>query len=1126
MAYKSFLIQQYQYTHENVFFRTISNALKKGFENERGLHILIGSLSCNGHQIDALFISNGKIIVIDFKNYGGKLTFSENNPWQMLTKEGKLVFVSGGNSVRNPYQQVLAYRNSLSQFLEAKTKEFLEPNRTNINLRHISGNVIFHQPIEIQQEIDTRIQCYFDVTDNDNCINRIKDRFSNELILSDIEIERILKILDVSEENLYDESVSINEDEQKNTPSKATERMQMVKKTLENVGKPENSVEKILTCYEVLLNLERQKEPAVKEEYPYLIKWDETDDIIKINLKDNENFEPEFLKNKSERFPKNVFVGIKFSINEEIFPLLYTIVQSRDILSFQEIEVPVKDFNLYSKPLEDRQYPDNNVEEIANEISVKSSLYEKIEVLQKHFENAKLQDSISLALSEESPFTAQLLSELKKIKKENLIQENSLLERFLLKKDIPNNISGTTDNFIQITSLTQSQKEAVRHSFSQPLSVITGPPGTGKTQVILNILANAVLHNKKVLVASKNNQAVDNVKEKLSLLLEEPDFFLRFGSRNEMKENIKPAVRSFISKIHHKNYTKNTDEVTRKLENKYKEFAKYQQETRQKENLLKNIQLQKQQVTAQEQKIELHKQNYNDFLEQNKEIIQVFQNLSAHELQELKSEYIKIKNEVLSKYSGINKVLFNWFSKGKYALSLTNSFDLWNTDLKELAKKKNINISLEKLSNGGAIITSCITLIDFLSEGEKICIEKDNFEQKTDKLESELVQIQSYLEQSITKLEEWKSKGKELYQKIECVQEEINELAIPLLNEKIQNKLADGDASVISNYIEYIPENVPWKNDEIPRFVNITRDFLDTFNIISVTSLSIKTSIPLAEELFDMVIIDEASQCDIISAIPLILRAKQLVVIGDPMQLKHISKVQKYEQDYIKEQLEISSELSLDYINNSLYDYCYDLSIHCKIDSVFLKDHFRCHPDIVGYSNKFIYNPLMGQEMNIRTKDEDFTITPKGLLWKNVKGKWLERKKQNNEEVDAVINLAIELLEKNPTATIGITTPFRDQVNAIKEKMPIKLRDNIKVDSIHSFQGQERDIIIFSLVVTTNAPERSTKWINKDVPYLINVAVTRAKNTLYVVGNLEYTKKLGSGKLYELANYVREESVL
>ena len=79
MAFKSYRPRLYEHTHENSFFRNLSTQLSKTFTHQEGLNILLGNISCNGNPIDSIFISKGKIIVIDFKNYGGKLTFSEKD---------------------------------------------------------------------------------------------------------------------------------------------------------------------------------------------------------------------------------------------------------------------------------------------------------------------------------------------------------------------------------------------------------------------------------------------------------------------------------------------------------------------------------------------------------------------------------------------------------------------------------------------------------------------------------------------------------------------------------------------------------------------------------------------------------------------------------------------------------------------------------------------------------------------------------------------------------------------------------------------------------------------------------------------------------------------------------------
>lgn len=219
--------------------------MKKEFDNEEGLHIFIGNISCNGHQIDAIFISKGKIIVIDFKDYGGRLIFSENNPWQIFPQEGNSVFVKGGGSIRNPYQQVNAYRNSLIDFLQPK-EDLIVDNCNNINLRHTAGMVVFHNPIEFDNNnLPKKIQSYFDIVDNNTFIHRIKDRISIKLQLSDEEIMKILNIIDVKEENIYDETQVINDECNKKTTNKSERKhLQMLKKLLENLEISNNNIQK------------------------------------------------------------------------------------------------------------------------------------------------------------------------------------------------------------------------------------------------------------------------------------------------------------------------------------------------------------------------------------------------------------------------------------------------------------------------------------------------------------------------------------------------------------------------------------------------------------------------------------------------------------------------------------------------------------------------------------------------------------------------------------------------------------------------------------------------------------------------------------------------------------------
>jgi hypothetical protein len=1114
MPYKSYLTRQYEHTHENTFFRVFSTQLRRTFREVDGLHILIGNVSCNGHQIDALFISSGKIIVIDFKNYGGTLTFSETNPWRISTGND-FVFVKGGGGIRNPYQQVNAYRHSLRQFLSNKQSEILEPNHDNFNLGHLSGLVLFHQPIIFDtNEIPQSIKMYFDVADNNNCIAVISDRTSVQLNLADIEIEKILTVLDIREENLYDETQEPANTQLPDNIPNAAERLELVRKTLANVSAT-TEIEKLLVYYQTLINLERQKEPSVHDEHPFHINWKTVADSIKINLENSPEFHQRFQQNANQQFPKNLFIGINILFNSQTLPLLYNIIPNRDILSHTNVESPIEDFTLFTKPLEDRNYPDELIEELTSAVNQKNTITEKIEVLRNYLNGVvELVENITLAFSEENPFTSQLLSELKKISQDELVSPNSFLEKFLTKKAIPNQLQQiATSEFIQITPLNANQKEAVRYSFNQPLTVVTGPPGTGKTQVVLNILANAVAQNKKVLLASKNNQAVDNVKDRLATLIKEPNFFLRFGSKTEVREKTKPIIHSYVTRIHNNLLTDNTEALSQ-IQN----LARDKKATI--SNSLARIERRKKlelEIPNLQASIESKETEFQNWIATNdSEGIFVFSNHSKESLTKIISENNKSKNEVASKYSGLGKIIFDLTAKKKYAVSLTSSFESWLPDLKKLAERQGIQVKLFDLKNGAVIISTHNKLVQFIESGILLQEKKIAFEKAIEKLKSQLQETQSEIE-NIRAIET------DLQNGIIESQHILDSLGTPLLDELIHKKLRNGNAAELNNFKDYIPDNIPWMRQEIPEFVETTKSFLETFNITAITSLSIKSAFPLVENLFDMVVIDEASQCDIASALPLILRAKQLVVIGDPMQLKHISKVQSYEEKYIISTLGIDNNLRLDYVNESLYDYCYNLSITSKSHSVFLKEHFRCHPQIIGYSNKAFYGPKMGQELDIHTNPENYSIEPKGIFWINTVGNQHAQRNSNQAEQITAIDLAFRLAAQHTEISIGITTPFTHQAREINEAIPSNLKERIKADTVHRFQGDEKDIMIVSLVVSNNSPKYKAEWINNKVPYLINVAVTRARNTLYIVGNADYCKKLPiDSPLGLLVKYIHE----
>ena len=150
---------------------------------------------------------------------------------------------------------------------------------------------------------------------------------------------------------------------------------------------------------------------------------------------------------------------------------------------------------------------------------------------------------LRLALTDETPALSQTTDELNSLIN---TEASSLLHSFL-SGNVDNNELHHIDEdvLISVVPMDDSQRRAVCSALNKKVSVVTGPPGTGKTQMIINLIANALLFGKRVLVASKNNKAVDNVKERF-------DSCLLYTSRTwPLHQFDQPRLRDYTSHRRH-----------------------------------------------------------------------------------------------------------------------------------------------------------------------------------------------------------------------------------------------------------------------------------------------------------------------------------------------------------------------------------------------------------------------------------------------------------------------------------------------------------------------------------------------------------------------------------------------
>ena len=116
----------------------------------------------------------------------------------------------------------------------------------------------------------------------------------------------------------------------------------------------------------------------------------------------------------------------------------------------------------------------------------------------------------------------------------------------------------------------------------------------------------------------------------------------------------------------------------------------------------------------------------------------------------------------------------------------------------------------------------------------------------------------------------------------------------------------------------------------------------------------------------------------------------------------------------------------------------------------------------------------------------------------------------------------IEYIKNNRDKSIGIITPFTNQKELINGMLKRNSIDDVPCGTVHAFQGDEKDVVLFSLALTQQTNQGTYDWL-KNNKELINVATSRAKDQLVILTDVNQLKRLHTDKeddIYELVKYV------
>jgi len=293
---------------------------------------------------------------------------------------------------------------------------------------------------------------------------------------------------------------------------------------------------------------------------------------------------------------------------------------------------------------------------------------------------------------------------------------------------------------------------------------------------------------------------------------------------------------------------------------------------------------------------------------------------------------------------------------------------------------------------------------------------------------------------------------------------------------------------------------------------------LKAFPCWAVTSLSVGSRIPLLAGLFDLAIVDEASQSDIPSAIPILYRARRAGIVGDPFQLSHSSRLTTAKDTYIRRQADLKQieDMRFAYTESSLYDLFAGTN---GVVPIFLSETYRSTEEIANYSNRTFYSGrlrVVTAEHRLAKPDG----VPMGIHWTNVVGNICSRGGSGcfcQQEIEEIVRIIRTILLANHfMGTVGVVTPFRQQANRLRDALfesdadlyHALVQAKVQVDTAHGFQGDERDVMIFSLCAGPDMPVGSRNFL-RETGNLFNVAVSRARAVLHIVGDREWAKRCG-----------------
>lgn len=690
--------------------------------------------------------------------------------------------------------------------------------------------------------------------------------------------------------------------------------------------------------------------------------------------------------------------------------------------------------------------------------------------------------------------------------------------------------------------------------------IVEGPPGTGKSQTISNLLVHLAATGKRVLFASQKDQAIRGVKDKLKTL-DIPFLFgyipdktsklytekdekdsaantllalnceFQKGKVGDLKEPLslladrkkiftdnienERSIFSLYEDLRNLSYLDqfSSYNITRDWYGKVKELEESisKLESNTKDFEAKNDKL----VKAASKKFDGLDLDYQDVLDSISTIESYFKDNMPERSGWLggKVNDIKLRNALKAKgrnllqevYLETEKIIFSDATKSARLQMLDKLTDyfVYNSGVTAIAeRRKELD---ELLSSTGVSVTVFAQLKKIISDRsmDVVFADLDRYNDISNKIDDLELYSSNELNKEIKDIRKFYRTNTTNYVRnriLTRVDEANNCKDIKATLAQVARSLTKSKkANKTFDKLKHNQDNFSAMSKVLPIWMMSLDD--------------VSRIVPLEMNAFDYVIIDEASQCNFAYAFPAMFRAKHTIFFGDTLQMRDdnimfksndqlsaIAKKHKVPDIYQIKAEEDTVKSVMDIANLNGFK------------TATLKYHYRSPSELIGFSNKSFYEPIGRKLEAVNDNIVPYKDTGRILLTHIVSPNSCEEvsDKTNLAEVRKVQEL-INDIKNDPILkdkSIGVLTFFNEQAELIRETIK---DDNIKVSIIDGIQGDERDIIIYSFVIKDPSDKKryvaltgEGGEIRKDIAAgRVNVAFSRAKLQAHCITSLE-----------------------